>query len=152
MPYCANCGSKLEGMESFCPFCGEIIKSSPKGSQFSTNSQIEALKNEVSSLRQQVQNQNKPIIYPQQKQNSTCWICCCLTIFIMFVLGFVPWFFFWFQYQIAILKINFKNSLFFPLFTFKIFMTIYVCIFFLKIRRRKFKDYLFQESTIFLIH
>ena len=95
MPYCANCGAKLEGVESFCPYCGETIKRISKVNNNSINPQIEALKNEVSSLRQQLQNQNRPIIYPQQKQNSSCLVCVCLVIIIMFGLGFIPWFFFW---------------------------------------------------------
>ena len=92
MPYCTNCGAKIEGTESFCPFCGESIKVITKTSESSTKSEIAVLKNEVRTLQQQLQDQNKPVIYRQQKQDNTCFICCFIVIFFLIIITFIPWF------------------------------------------------------------
>ena len=91
MPYCTNCGTKLQGIETYCPYCGKLFEYILKVSEPSTGSQLEALKDEVSSLRQQLEKQNRTIIPTQEKKESECWKCCCLTIFIMMLMGILPW-------------------------------------------------------------
>jgi uncharacterized membrane protein YvbJ len=92
MPYCANCEAKLEGEESFCPFCGEMIKSRVKKSQSSTDSQVEALRNEVSSLRQQLQNQKTQGTEHQKSQEPGCLICCLVVFFFLMLIVTVNFF------------------------------------------------------------
>jgi uncharacterized membrane protein YvbJ len=94
MPYCANCGAKLERIESFCPYCGEVFKNIPKISEPSADSQIEVLKSEISSIKQQLQDQKKPMIIEQRKPESVCYICCCIVIFFLILISFIPWFIF----------------------------------------------------------
>ena len=97
MPYCTNCGTKLEGIENYCPYCGKVFENIPKVSKPSTDTQIEALKNEVSSLRRQLEEQSKPIVHTQEKTESECWKCCCIAILMMMLMGFLPWIiFFWY--------------------------------------------------------
>jgi len=91
MPYCTNCGTKLEGIENYCPYCGKFFENTQKVSEPSTGAQIEALKHEVSSLRRQLEVQSKPIVPTQEKKESECWKCCCIIILIMMLTGILPW-------------------------------------------------------------
>lgn len=38
MTYCPNCGAKLEGTESFCPYCGILFKKKNKVNENSVTS------------------------------------------------------------------------------------------------------------------
>ena len=91
MPFCTNCGTKLEGIENYCPYCGKLFENVQKVSEPSTGFQIEALKNEVSSLRRQLEERSKPIVPMQEKKESECWKCCCVVILMMMLMGFLPW-------------------------------------------------------------
>jgi uncharacterized membrane protein YvbJ len=93
LTYCANCGAKLEGNESFCPYCGELFEKRIISNEKSTTSQLETLQHEVNYLKDQLQTQqpqNKPMFLNAKKQESDCWKCCCIIILLMMIFGLVP--------------------------------------------------------------
>ncbi len=93
MPYCPNCGAKLERIEYFCPYCGKLFEKRNKVNENSTESKIEVLQHEVSYLKNQLHTQkpqDKPLFIPQKKQESDCWKCCCIIILLLMIFGLVP--------------------------------------------------------------
>ena len=92
MTYCTNCGAKLEGNERFCPLCGKTFNNlaySP------STSEIESLKREVESLKEQLRKKETVAPIPQKKADNTCLICCIILILVMVFLGIFPFFLFY---------------------------------------------------------
>ena len=92
MTYCTNCGVKLEGNESFCPLCGKTLTSDIQST--STN-EIESLKREVESLKEQLRKKDTYMPIPQKKTDNTCIICCVVVILLMSFFSIIPFMLFY---------------------------------------------------------
>jgi len=97
MTYCPNCGAKLEGTESFCPYCGKLFEKRNRINENTVTSQIEVLQNDVSHLKNKLvekQTNSSSFTFNQKKQNSDCWKYCCIIFLLMMIFSIFPWTFY----------------------------------------------------------
>ena len=98
MRYCTNCGAKLEGLETFCPYCGilfeeftevdekdkrieELTRKIKEIERFPSNIQLGNIRRELAILKEQLRAQQK--IEVRKKQNNAFCYCCTIIIFLM---------------------------------------------------------------------